>query len=49
VNCDERLLTIVINEDSMEREEMEVDGLHAPFPWCLFVQLNRIGDRVSLV
>jgi hypothetical protein len=49
LNCDERRLTIVISKDSIERDEMEVDGLHAPFPWCLFVQLSRVGACISLV
>ena len=48
INCDERRLTIVIIKETSGQDEMEVDRLHAPFPWCLFVQLNRIGGCISL-
>ncbi len=49
LNCDEHRLAIVIGEDNSQRDEMKVDGLDAPFPWCLFVQLSRMGARISLV
>jgi hypothetical protein len=49
LNCDEHRLTIVIGEDNSQRDDIKVDGLHAPFPWCLFVQLSYIGARISLV
>ena len=50
VNCDQHRLTIVMGDDnSPQRDEMEVDGLHAPFPWCLAVQISPIGVRISLV
>ena len=49
LNCDEHRLTIVLNESSTERDEMDVDCDRAPFPWCLFVQLNRVGARVMLI
>ena len=48
LNCDEHRLSM-INENSNDRDELEVDLLHAPFPWCLFVQLWRGRSRVSLV
>jgi len=48
LNCDERSLSIV-NENNNGRDKMEVDILHAPFPWCLFVQVSRMTGRVSLV
>lgn len=49
INCDERRLTIVINENNQEQDEMDVYSLHAPFPWCLFVELSRAGARISLL
>lgn len=49
LNCDEHRLTIVIGEDNSQQDEINVDGLHAPFPWCLVVQLSWIGARMSLV
>jgi hypothetical protein len=48
LNCDEHTLSM-INENSNDRDELEVDILHAPFPWCLFVQIWRGRSRVSLV
>jgi hypothetical protein len=48
LNCDERRLSIV-NENNNGRDKMEVDILHAPFPWCLFVQVSRMTGCVSLV
>ena len=47
--CDEHRLTIVFSGDNSQRDEMKVDGLSAPFPWCLFVQLSRIGACISIV
>ena len=47
LNCDERRLRIE-NENSHEQDEMEVYNIHAPFPWCLFVQISRAGGCVSL-
>ncbi|CAF1546397.1 unnamed protein product [Adineta ricciae] len=49
LHCNEHRLSIVICKDSSERDEIEVNDLHCPFPWCLFVQINRIGARLSLV
>ena len=48
LNCDEHRLSI-LNENTKERDDFEVDIAHAPFPWCLFVQLSRSTGRVSLV
>ncbi|CAF1313150.1 unnamed protein product [Adineta ricciae] len=48
LNCDERRLSIV-NEDNHEQDEMNVYESLAPFPWCLFVQISRMGGRVSLL
>jgi hypothetical protein len=48
LNCDERRLSI-INENTNEQREMEVDICHAPFPWCLFVELPRMRAQVSLI
>ncbi|CAF1085546.1 unnamed protein product [Adineta steineri] len=48
VNCEEYRLSIV-NENTNAKDEMEVDRLHVPFPWCLFVVLPRTLSRVSLV
>ncbi|CAF0989655.1 unnamed protein product [Adineta ricciae] len=48
INCEEYRLAIV-NEKSKVKDEMEVDRLHAPFPWCLFVELPRTLSCVSLV
>ena len=49
LNCDERRLKMVINENTMEQDEMEISKLDVPFPWCLFVQLNRVGAQISLL
>lgn len=49
VNCDEHRLAIVIGEENGQRDELKVDDLQAPFPWCLFVQLSWAGARISLV
>lgn len=49
LNCDEHRLKIVIGEGSTQQDDMKVDLLHAPFPWCLFVQLSWVGARISLV
>jgi len=48
MNCEEHRL-IIMDEKSKAKDEMEVDRLHAPFPWCLFVELPRMLSRVSLV
>ncbi|CAF1195962.1 unnamed protein product [Adineta ricciae] len=48
LNCDEHKLNI-INENTNERGELNVDTNHTPFPWCLFVQISRMGGCVSLV
>ena len=47
LNCDEHKLS-VINENTNERDELNVDTNHTPFPWCLFVQISRMGGCVSL-
>jgi hypothetical protein len=39
----------IVNENNNEQDELEVDQLHAPFPWCLFVQLSRAEGRASIV
>jgi hypothetical protein len=39
----------IVNENNNEQDELEVDHLHAPLPWCLFVQLLRVGGSVSIV
>ncbi|CAF0844571.1 unnamed protein product [Adineta steineri] len=49
LHCDERRLSIVMGKTNFLRDEMDVDHLHAPFPWRLFVQLNRGGGRISLL
>ena len=48
LNCDEYQLSIM-NENTKEQDQMEVDVYYAPFPWCLFVDLPRNNARVSLV
>lgn len=48
LNCDEHRLSI-LNENTNEQDEMKVDFAHAPFPWCLFVQLSRTKGRLSFV
>ncbi|CAF3708185.1 unnamed protein product [Rotaria socialis] len=48
LNCDEHQLSI-INEDTKEQDEIEVDVGHAPFPWCLYVDLPRCPTRISLI
>ncbi|CAF1207943.1 unnamed protein product [Adineta steineri] len=48
LNCDEHRLTIAIDEDNSHRDEIKVDGIHAPCPWCFFVQHGRMGARLSL-
>ena len=48
LNCDEHQLSIM-NENTKEQDQMEVDVCYAPFPWCLFVDLPRNNARVSLV
>ncbi|UJR08768.1 hypothetical protein I4U23_013024 [Adineta vaga] len=48
LNCDDHRLSM-LNENTNERDEMEVNIANAPFPWCLFVQISRFGGRVSLV
>ncbi len=49
LNCDEHQLKI-INENTKEQDEIEVDVRHAPFPWRFFVELSRITtNRVSLI
>ncbi|CAF1369959.1 unnamed protein product [Adineta ricciae] len=35
LNCDQRRLSLV-NENTNEQSEMEVDIHQVPFPWCLF-------------
>ncbi|CAF1474118.1 unnamed protein product [Adineta steineri] len=49
LHCDEHRLSIIMSKNNCLRDEMEVDHLHAPFPWRLFVQLNRGGARISLL
>jgi len=46
--CDEHRLSIV-NEVGTKQDEIEVDHLHAPFPWCLFVQLSTVGGHASVL
>jgi hypothetical protein len=48
LDCNEHRIRI-INEDTKEEDEMEVDICNAPFPWCLFVDLPRTRARVSLL
>lgn len=48
LNCDEHRLSM-LNENTNEHDEMEVDITHAPFPWCLFVQLPRMKSRISIL
>ncbi|CAF1554387.1 unnamed protein product [Rotaria magnacalcarata] len=48
LNCDEHRLSI-LNEDTKEQDEMEVDVAHAPLPWCLYVGLHRHLTRISLI
>lgn len=48
LNCDQHRLSLV-DEYSNEQDEIEVDITHAPFPWCLFIELSRLGGRLSLV
>ena len=39
LNCDLYRLSLV-DENSNERDEIEVDITHAPFRWCLIVELS---------
>jgi len=48
LDCDQRRLSLV-NEKTNEQREIEVDIHHAPFPWCLFVEHNRLTGRLSLI
>jgi len=49
LNCDQHRLSI-INENTKEQDEIEVDLHHAPFPWCFFVELSRtLTVRVSII
>ncbi|CAF1473647.1 unnamed protein product [Adineta ricciae] len=48
LNCDEHRLTM-INENTKEQDDMEVDVSSAPFPWCLFIHLPRTTAQVSLI
>ena len=48
LNCDEHRLSI-IDENTREHDEMEVDNGHAPFPWCLYVDLPWHTARISLL
>jgi hypothetical protein len=48
LNCDEHRLTI-IDEDTKEHDEMEVDVSCAPLPWCLVIAFGRSGSRVSFI
>ena len=43
LNCDEHRLSI-INENTKEEDEMEVDVCYAPFPWSLFLG-QEVGYR----
>lgn len=48
LNCDEHRLSI-INENTKEQDEMDIDISCAPFPWCLFIALSRMTAQVSLI
>ncbi len=48
LNCDEHRLSI-IDENTKEQDEMEVDVCNAPLPWCLFIVLPRSVARVTLI
>ncbi|CAF3944966.1 unnamed protein product [Adineta steineri] len=48
LDCDKHRLSM-INEDTKEQEEMEVDIDHAPFPWCLYVGFPQYTARISLL
>jgi hypothetical protein len=48
LNCDEHRLSM-INENTKEQDEMEVDVYYAPLPWCLFIATTRMPARVALI
>ncbi|CAF0849603.1 unnamed protein product [Adineta steineri] len=48
LDCDQRRLSLV-NENTNEQREIEVDIHHTPFPWCLFVEHNRMPGQLSLI
>lgn len=48
INCDQRRLSI-LDENTGEQDEVEVDICYAPFPWCLCINLPRILGGVSLI
>jgi hypothetical protein len=48
LNCDGHRISI-IDEDTKDQEELEVDVSKAPLPWCLFVGLPRTLGSISLI
>jgi hypothetical protein len=48
LDCDQHRLHI-IDENTNEQDETEVDICQAPLPWCLFVGLSRTTDGISLI
>jgi hypothetical protein len=48
LNCDQHRLHI-IDEDTKEEDEMEVDVSKAPLPWCLFIGLSIHNAGISLI
>lgn len=48
INCDEHRLCL-IDEDSGEVDQVTVDILQAPFPWCFFIALPQSTAKVTLL
>jgi hypothetical protein len=48
LDCDQHRVHI-IDENTNEEDEIEVDIREAPFPWCFFVGLSRATDGISLI
>ncbi|CAF4147646.1 unnamed protein product [Adineta steineri] len=46
LDCDQRRLSL-INENTNEQREIEVDIHHTPFPWCLTTAMN-MNNRVGV-
>ncbi len=48
LNCDDCRINI-IDENTKNEDEIEVDVCKAPLPWCLFVGLPRTLGAISLI
>ena len=48
LNCDEHRISMV-NENNKTKDDIQIDTIRAPFPWCFFVEHPRSGWPVSLI